>query len=284
MSARVLALRHALVLGLVQGPTELLPVSSSAHTALLPGLLGWNSAELDAPSRNALEVALHAGTAAALVTRVCSPPARASLVGELRELDGRRVVALALALVPPALVGALLERRLEHRPDAPRALAAGLLAGGAALALADTRPQRRTLADADPGDGLALGLAQALALAPGVSRSGATLTAARLRGFARADAQALSWRVGLPVLLGAAALKGVRGLFAGRSGSDTSGGRATAATSAANAVGAAGAFVSTLASAPLVRPGRCAAPLAPFALYRGALAWLVLRRAREPAI
>ncbi len=251
------SLRHAIVLGLVQGPTEVLPVSSSAHIALIPRLAGWPEAQLEAELRNALEVALHAGTAAAL-----SIALRGELAQTLRELDSRTFGLATLALAPPALVGYLLEQGLERRPSGTRALATGLALGGAALALADSRPGMRKLADAGPRDGLALGIAQALALLPGVSRNGATLAAARARGFARADAQALSWRAGLPVIAGAAALKARRLAQRG----------APAAAVPALTAGAAAAFLSTLASAPLIRPGRRGRALWPFALYRAGLA------------
>jgi undecaprenyl-diphosphatase len=269
-------LRHAFVLGLVQGPTEVLPVSSSAHIALIPRIAGWPEAELDAELRNSLEVALHAGTAAALlaysgIRAKRASPESATLRGEvtrgLRELDGRTLPAAAFALAPPALMGYFLEQRLERRPSSPRALAAGLALGGAALALADSRPGTRTLADAGPRDGLALGVAQALALLPGVSRNGAVLTVARARGFTRKDAQALSWRAGLPVIAGAAALKARRLAQRG----------APPGAILPLAVGAAAAFASTLASAPLIRPGARGRALWPFALYRGGLALLVVR-------
>ncbi len=194
-----------MVLGLAHGPTELLPVSSSAHTELIPRLAGWPYAELHPELRNSFEVALHAGTAAALLIAM-----RRELAQALRELDGRGLAAAMLAIGPPVLVGYLLERRIERRPGAAPTVAAGLALGGIAMGLADARAQTRTQADARPCDWLLLGLAQAVALAPGVSRNGATLTAARGRGFTREDAQALSWRVGLPVILGAAALKGLR--------------------------------------------------------------------------
>jgi undecaprenyl-diphosphatase len=256
-----LSLRHAVALGLVQGPAELLPVSSSAHIALIPQLLGWSYAELDGELRNQFEVALHGGTAVALLIA-----RRRELVGTLRELDRSQLATAALALAPPALAGYLLERRIERRPSTPAALAAGLALGGLAMALADSRVGARTLADAVPRDGLVLGLAQSLALLPGVSRNGATLTAARLRGFDREDAQTLSWRSGLPVILGAALLKGraaaARGVPAGV-------GRSLAA-------GAAAAYLSTLASSPLLAPGRSGRPLLPFSLYRCALALLAL--------
>ncbi len=284
--ATKLPLYHALLLGLVQGPTEVLPVSSSAHIALLPHLVGWPHAQQDAELRNSLEVALHAGTAAALLAYSgrlaktgmlaegeCPPasekrvsPTSTALPGKLgqamREMDGRALASAALALVPPALVGYLLEQRLERRPSGPRTLAAGLAVGAAGLAWADARPQARNLTDFGPRDGFALGFAQALALLPGVSRNGATLTAARARGFAREDAHTLSWSVGLPVIAGAAGLKAFRLVQRG----------APPGAAPALAVGAGAAFLSTLACAPLIRPGRRGRALWPFALYRAGLA------------
>lgn len=256
-----LSLRHAIALGLVQGPTEVFPISSSAHIALLPNLVGWPVAQLDAELRNSLEVALHAGTVAALLSAL-----RGDLMQALREFDRRSLVVAALALAPPALAGYLLEQRLERRPSASHALAAGLALGGAAMALADAGAGTRAIADAGPRDGLALGIAQALALLPGVSRNGATLTAARVRRFTREDAQAISWRVGLPVIAGAATLKARRLAQHGPPP-----GAVTPL-----AAGAAAAFISTLASAPLIRPGRRGRALWPFALYRCGLALLIL--------
>jgi undecaprenyl-diphosphatase len=133
------------------------------------------------------------------------------------------------------------------------------------MALADRRPSvERSCREAGPRDGLALGLAQALALIPGVSRSGATLTAARARGFGRGAAHALAWDAALPVLLGASVLEAAR---LARSG---------AALDGAAAVGGATAFVSTLASARLL--ARRPQALLPYAVYRLALAGLLLGR------
>jgi undecaprenyl-diphosphatase len=179
---------QAAVLGAVQGVTELLPVSSSAHVAALPLLLGW-------PARDqAFAVALHAGAAGALAPEL------------LRALPGPRTLALSLA--PPVIAGYGLERPIEARLTGPVPLAGGLIAGALALAAADRVPARRTAVGA--GDALALGLAQAAALAPGVSRTGATLAAARARGFTRPAASALSFGVAGPVLAGATALKAWR--------------------------------------------------------------------------
>jgi undecaprenyl-diphosphatase len=255
------SLRDALALGVVQGPTELLPVSSSVHVALLASLLAGD-AEVDPSLQDSLEVALHAGAAAALLIA-----GRSELMRTVHELNRSRLAAGALALTPPALVGYLLEGRPGGRPSGRRTTVAGLVVGGVAMALADRTPQARTLVQAGARDGLALGVAQAVSLLPGVSRNGATLAVARARGFAREDAQALSWRVGLPVIAGAAALETRRLTERG----------APAGATWTLAAGAGAAFLSTLASAPLLRPGRRGRGLLPFALYRLALALVVNR-------
>ncbi|HEY2767079.1 MAG TPA: undecaprenyl-diphosphate phosphatase [Solirubrobacteraceae bacterium] len=263
----------ALLLGAVQGPTELLPVSSSAHIALLARAMGASrrmaaDAEIyDTELYDALEVALHGGAALALLL-----VGRHELRRAAREMTSSRFVTGVLAAAPPALAGWLLERGGVTRAPGPRTIAAGLALGGVAMALADRRLEVRELAEVGPRDGLALGIAQALALLPGVSRNGATLTAARARGFERRDAQALSWRVGLPVLLGATGLRAQR-LWRG--------GGVTPAARRTLMVGVGAAFASTLASAGTLRGGQPAGPLLPFALYRVALATLVVRRCGE---
>jgi undecaprenyl-diphosphatase len=264
-----LPLRHALALGLAHGPTELLPISSSAHTILIPFLAGWPYAELDPELRKSFEVALHAGAGVALAIDM-----RRDLIAQASGLDRRRGAVLALSLAPPVIVGYLLEGPIERRRGGPRSIAAGLFAGAVAMAIADGRGRARstrTREDARAGDGLALGVAQTLALIPGVSRSGATLTAARARGFGRGDAQALSWDAALGVILGASALKGSR---LARRGVPAGAARALAA-------GGGAAFLSTLASARLLRRARLAErSLLPYALYRCLLAAGVARRLR----
>ena len=256
---------QALILGLIQGPTELLPVSSSAHISLVPWLAGWDWHANDAESRKAFEVALHAGTAAALLVSL-----REEIATELEAFDTRRALVVGLSFVPPALAGLGLERRIEGL-GTPRATAVGLVLGAVAMALADRSPQRRGPGDAGPGDGLLLGLAQACALAPGVSRNGATLTAARARRFTREQSNLLSRTVALPVIAGAVALKGTRLAKRG----------AAPGTGATLAIGAAASFASTLASQRLIRVVERDRALWPYAAYRLALAGLVvLRRAR----
>jgi undecaprenyl-diphosphatase len=261
-----LPLRHAVALGLAQGPTELLPVSSSAHTALIPWLLDWPYGELDGELRKSFEVALHAGAGVALAIDM-----RAELLAAARSLDARRVLTIALSLLPAALAGLVLGPLIERRFGGPRSIAAGLTAGSVAMTVADTRTTagERDENEACPADGLALGVAQAIALAPGISRYGATLAAARSRGFSRASAQTLSWHAALPVMLGASALQGARlaqrGLPAG-SGPPL-------------LAGAGSAFVSTLLSARVLR--RRAQALLPYSLYRVLLAALVIAGLRR---
>jgi undecaprenyl-diphosphatase len=257
---------RAAALGLIQGPAELLPVSSSAHLILVPWLAGWEWDGLDPELRKSFEVALHAGGAAALLIGQ-----RRVIVEELRAFDARRAAVLLLSFAPAAIVGYTLERPIERRLGGAKTTALGLLAGAAAMVAADRRPQRRGRGQARAADGLALGLAQAAALAPGVSRNGATLAAARCRGFTREQANLLSRTVALPIIVGAAILKGAR--LYGR-GIDPSLRRAMK-------IGVAASFVSTLASQGLIRQVERDRALWPYAAYRAALAAVVFARLRR---
>jgi undecaprenyl-diphosphatase len=258
--------RRAAALGIVQGPAELLPVSSSAHIVLLPWLAGWDWEALDPEVRKSFEVALHAGAAVALLIGQ-----RQAILEELRSFDGRRGLVLGLSFLPAAVVGYTLERPIERRLGGPRATAYGLLAGAAAMLVADTRPQRRGRGEASAADGLVLGIAQAAALAPGVSRNGVTLAAARWRGFSREQANLLSRTIALPIIVGATALKGVR---MGRRGASPSLRRSMA-------LGVVASFASTLASQRLIRQVERDRALWPYAAYRTALAAAVLVKLRR---
>ncbi len=166
-----LPVRHAVALGILHGPTELLPVSSSAHITLVPWLARWPYAGMDAELRKAFEVALHAGTAAALLIGL-----RDEVGDAVRGFDRRRAILVAGSFIPPAIVGYTLERPIERRLGTPGTISIGLLAGSAAMALADRLgPTGRSRHDARPADALWLGLAQACALMPGASRNGMTL-------------------------------------------------------------------------------------------------------------
>ena len=166
-----------------------------------------------------------------------------------------------LEMLPAAGAALAFERRIEERLGTPERVAAAQVAAGTALAFADLSPAQRAREDAGPLDGLAIGVAQATALAPGVSRNGATLTAARLLRFERAAANRLSRHAALPIILAATGLKGYRlarrGLPAG--------------TAAPFAAGLAASFASTLASSRLVGRMDAARSYAPFAAYRIAL-------------
>jgi undecaprenyl-diphosphatase len=262
-------MRRAILLGLLQGPTEMAPVSSSAHTALLARILGRCSQ--DPSYAKSFEVALHGGTAFALVLQM-GGKLRGSWKRACIDAGGRaarqRLILLGLSVLPPALAGYVLEGPIERRGSGPRSIGAGLVAGAVAMGIADRRGGQRRIEQAGAADALALGLAQAGALMPGVSRRGATLAAARLRGFSRADADELSWLAGIPVILGACTLKGSRLLRQPPSGEQR----------AALLAGAGTAFASTLASAHAqsrLRVGRW--PLAPFCVYRLLLALWMLR-------
>jgi undecaprenyl-diphosphatase len=232
---------------------------------LIPWLAGWRPDEIDPETRKSFEVALHAGTAAALLIGQ-----RKLIASELAAFDARRGAVVALSFVPPAVVGYGFERQIESRLGGPGATAVGLVAGAVAMVLADRRPQSRGPGDATALDGLALGLAQAAALAPGVSRNGATLTAARWRRFDREQSNLLSRTVALPVIVGATLLKGVRLRRRGVS----SGFRA------AMAGGVAASFVSTLASQQLIKVVERDRALWPYAAYRVVLATVVAIRMR----
>jgi undecaprenyl-diphosphatase len=257
---------RALALGVVQGPAELLPISSSAHIVLLPWLAGWDREQLDPELAKSFEVALHAGAAAALLIGQ-----RRLIEVELRELDGRRVLLLALSFLPAAVVGYAFERQIEGRLGGPRATAYGLLAGAGAMFVADRRPQLRGRGEACPADGRARGRAPATAQAPGVSRNGVTLAAARWRGFSREQANLLSRTIALPVIVGASALKGAR---LARRGVAPELRRSLAA-------GVAASFVSTLASQRLIKLVERDRALWPYAAYRVGLAAVVLVKLRR---
>lgn len=267
-----LPLRHALALGAIQGPAELLPISSSGHLALVPRLLDWPYADLDSELRKSFEVALHAGTALALLIGL-----RHEVSQYARDFSGRNLLTLTLSFMPAAVIASRYERVIEQRLGEPVPVALALLGGSAAMALADGSPQERERHETRPLDAIVIGLAQACALAPGVSRNGATLAAARWRRFKRRDANVISRQIALPVIVGASILKGAR--LATRRDIPEGVGRGMLA-------GAAAAFASTLLSMRLIDVLERGRSLRPYAAYRAGLAITVLlglsRRSGNP--
>jgi len=261
-----LAVGQALILGALHGPAELLPISSSGHMSLIPWLLRWDYASLDPELRKAFEVALHAGTAGALLITL-----RPEVEQALRDISPRLIEQTLLSFVPPAVVGFTLERPIERHLGTPATIALGLICGSVAMIWADRAPQTRDSQDAGTADSLWLGIAQACALIPGVSRNGATLAAARARGFTREDANMLSRHVALPVIAGATLLKSVRLIRRGL----------PPRSALPIAAGAAASFASTLGSTWLIQQVERDRSLVPYAAYRLALAGIVLRRLRS---
>jgi undecaprenyl-diphosphatase len=249
-----LSVRQALVLGLIQGPAEVLPVSSSGHLVLIPALREWPYARLPADVRKAFEVALHTGAGLALAW-LLREDARAAL---------RDPVGTTVLTAPAAAIALAFEDRIEEKASDPKVVAAAMVVGGMALGAAGAVPRTEGARPLQAGDKLIVGAAQAAALVPGVSRNGATLTAARALGLDRETAARISWQAGLPIIGGATVLKLVR---LAQRGLDPE-------LRAPFAVGAAGAFVATLASAPLLRIRHQRG----IAAYRVALGAFALRR------
>lgn len=207
---------HAVVLGLVQGFTEFLPISSSGHLILVPWLFGWDDIE-SASVKKAFDVALHLGTLVAVVGYF-----RRDLVKYAREgvrllwrrerpvdADGRIAWLLVLATVPAGLIGVVFGDWIDEQLGTPVIIAVSLIAFGLLLAWADRRAGRRELEQLGVRDAVLVGAAQALALNPGTSRSGITITAARQLGFNRDAAARLSFLMSVPVIAGAVLVKGV---------------------------------------------------------------------------
>jgi undecaprenyl-diphosphatase len=258
-----IALSEAIGLGIMQGPAELMPISSSGHMTVIPWLLGREYVSVDPELRKAFEVALHAGTAAALLITL-----RAEVLDAARHAGPRLAMLVGLSFLPPAIVGFGLERPIEQRLGQPGSIGVALIAGAAGMAWADRCPQERGPDEAGALDAFLLGVAQAAALVPGVSRNGATLTAARFRRFSREEANRLSRHVALPVIAAATGLKVARlsrrGLPAG--------------AAAPFAAGAIASFVSTLGSTWVISQVERDRSLLPYAIYRGLLGGAVLRR------
>ncbi|MCY4067633.1 MAG: undecaprenyl-diphosphate phosphatase [Acidimicrobiaceae bacterium] len=200
---------HAVVLGVVQGLSEFLPVSSSGHLVLVRWLLGWD--ELTDEAATAFDVAVHVGTltgAAAYLRadiRTYSAAALAPVFGDgpLRA-DGRVGWSLLVSAVPAGIAGVVAGEALRGSQRIA-VVALALIVFGLLLGASDRLPARHELRDFGPAHALVMGLGQALALQPGVSRSGAAITVARGLGYDRGAAVRLAFLMSLPVIAGAGA-------------------------------------------------------------------------------
>jgi undecaprenyl-diphosphatase len=195
---------QAIVLGVVQGLTEFLPVSSSAHLILIPWILHWEDPGL------AFDVALHLGTLLALLAfywREWLDMALSLLPGG-NAASRRTLILLIVASVPGAIIGILLEKQAETIFRSPILIAGTMATMGLILWAADAYGSKeRKIADLYLSDALLIGFSQALAIIPGVSRSGATITTARFLGIERADAANFSFLMATPIIAGAGLLE-----------------------------------------------------------------------------
>lgn len=190
----------AIIWGLVQGLTEFLPISSSGHLVLVPAFL--TALGMDVPEPSLLVSAvLHLGTLLAVLVYF-----RADLVRLLRfrsDADSRRMWVLLLVGTVPALVGLPLEGALERLQDDPTAIGVALVVTSLVLLIGWRLPKgTRTLEDARPWDALLIGISQALALVPGLSRSGTTIVTGQARGLSPAEAARYSFLLGVPTIAG----------------------------------------------------------------------------------
>lgn len=206
---------EAILLGVVQGLTEFLPVSSSGHLILVPWIGDIQYLQQHPQFNKTFDVALHLGTLIGVVAYF-REDIRGMVRGTLSGLrkrraetgDERLALVVAIATVPAVIAGGLGESWIDERLGEPWQIAILLAAFALALAYADRRPERHGIHAIGPRQALQIGLAQAVALAPGVSRSGVTITAGRLLGFDRDTAARFSFFLLVPATAGAVVLKG----------------------------------------------------------------------------
>jgi undecaprenyl-diphosphatase len=199
---------QVIILAIVQGLTEFLPISSSGHLVLVPYLFEWTDQGL------AFDVAVHFGSLVAVCIFFREDIAsllaggRQVVTGNVKTPESRMALAIALGTVPAALAGLFFASWIEQNLRDPAVIVYTLAGYGILMALADRFGRReRNMASVGLKDALIIGCAQALALIPGTSRSGVTITAARFLGFERSDAARFSFLLSAPVILLAAAYK-----------------------------------------------------------------------------
>ncbi len=250
---------QAVILGMLQGVGEFLPVSSSAHLALAPHIFGWEYQGM------AYDVMLHLGTLLAICVYFAKDwlgIIRAGLT-KPRETEGRLLWLLAAGSVPAAVLGLLLKDMAENAFREPWWIACNLIFFSGLIYWSDRAPsQKKALSELSTGDILLIGLAQSIALMPGASRSGMTIMAALFLGYVRYDAARLSFLLATPVIFGA-------GLIEARK-------IAPVDLNAAFAAGLLAAFITGLASIKFLLSYLKNRTLKPFIVYRVILGVYIL--------
>jgi undecaprenyl-diphosphatase len=195
---------HAAVLGIIQGLTEVFPISSSAHLVIIPWLLKWHYQGLS------FDVALHAGTALALVIYFFNDWVKITHAAFARDTAHRSGVLwyIMVATIPGAVAGLILEKKAETLFRSPLLIAAMLALFAVMLWLADYfGKKKKTIEQIDVMTAVVIGLAQAVAIIPGVSRSGITMTAGLFKGYSREAAARFSFLLATPIIIAAGVLK-----------------------------------------------------------------------------
>jgi undecaprenyl-diphosphatase len=206
---------HAIVLGITQGLSEFLPISSSGHLELIPWLFDWTELTSDPELSKTFDVALHVGTFVGALAYFRTDVLRllASAIGSVRRRkvetpDERLAWLLLVASAPAAITGATLESVIQDDLATPWLIGVMLIAFGVVLAVADRLKERREIGEFGLRHALLMGVAQAAALQPGVSRSGATISMGRVLGYSRDAAARISFLMSLPIIGGAGLYKG----------------------------------------------------------------------------
>jgi undecaprenyl-diphosphatase len=204
---------HAIVLGITQGLSEFLPISSSGHLRLVPWLFSWNDFAGQEHLEKTFDVALHLGTLLALVAyfwRDLVQLTRAGLRrGALATHEGRLAWLVVLSAVPAGITGGLFSDVIERNTGQIPLIATMLVLFGLLLGWSDRRVGGRSLEDVGLRDAVLMGVGQAVALQPGVSRSGVTMTAGRFGGLDRDTAARFAFLMSVPITAGALAFKGL---------------------------------------------------------------------------
>jgi len=202
---------HAIVLGITQGLSEFLPISSSGHLLLVPWLFGWDDFAGQPALQKTFDVALHLGTLIAAIAYFRTDLVGYAKVGLSRSERGTQDFRIAWLLVasavPAAVLGALFSDVIDRKTGYIWLVATMLIVFGLVLGWADRRPGTRTIERLTARDAMWMGLGQAMALQPGVSRSGVTMTAGRVSGLGRDGAARFAFLMSIPIIAGALLFK-----------------------------------------------------------------------------